>query len=96
MQVVLDNGTVLRDIRDLLDALTAFNVPASIIEMVEGMCDREAALERVRLERLNSDLASYEASLEAYEDALSEILEIVGADKTKKTLEIKRLIENVL
>lgn len=95
MQVVLENGTVIRNVSDVLYALKAFNVPDPIIEMIGSMCDREATLERVAQDRRDSDLQNYEASLEAYRSALSDILDIVETGRSKRG-DIKHIIENVL
>lgn len=105
MQAVLDTGEVIRGVGDVVFALERLGIPAPMIELVDSMLNEANRLERQALERTNSDIRSYESSLDGYSSAMDDILAIVREFKGCQRLnrdkvldafcEIEKLIENV-
>ena len=105
MQVVLDGGLVVSSRRDIAYALSQFGVPGQLVDHIDDMLDESARLERAAKAKNNSDMRSYEMSIEGYGVAMDDIKEILetfkgcarlNRDKVMDAFnEIKKLIDNV-
>jgi len=105
MQAVLDSGEVVRGIGDVVFVLNRLGVPDSLIQLIDDMLNEADRLERQEIERIQSDIRSYEGTIEDYTFAMNDILEVVrgfrGCERLNrgKVLsafsEIEKIIENV-
>ena len=105
MSHVMIDGYPVRSSVDIAYTLNLFGVPGVIVARIEEMLDESARLERAAKAKNNSDMRSYEMSLEGYGVVMDDIKEILetfkgcarlNRDKVMDAFnEIKKLIDNV-
>ena len=105
MSHVMINGFPVQNSRDIVYTLNLFGVPGVIVARIEEMLDESARLERAAKAKNNSDMSSYEISLEGYGGAMDDIKDILetfegGARLNRDKViaafnDIKKLIDNV-